>query len=131
MYISHLTPKTLHAAILRGCQSVVAAREKLNEINVFPVADGDTGDNLASTANAIIRYSEAKTSFHDMLNSVADASVLGARGNSGLIFSQFFNALASHPCNKETMDTFDFSDMLAHVAQRVRASLSSPMDGTI
>ena len=131
MYISHLTPKTLHAAILRGCQSVVAAREQLNEINVFPVADGDTGDNLASTANAIIRYSEPKASFQAMLNAVADASVLGARGNSGLIFSQFFNALANHPCHKETMNTFDFAETLVDVAQRVRASLSSPMDGTI
>ena len=48
MLVSYISPKTLHQAIIRGCQSIVLARDQLNAINFFPVADGDTGDNLAS-----------------------------------------------------------------------------------
>lgn len=131
MVLSNLSPQTLYEAIVRGCHSLVAARDQLNKINIFPVADGDTGDNLASTANAIIHYANPKPSFNEMLNSVADASVLGARGNSGIIFSQFFNGLANNASDKENMSVNDFSSILTHAARRVRESIATPINGTI
>ena len=131
MSLLYLTQQNLYSAIIKGCQSLVAARDHLNAINVFPVADGDTGDNLASTANAIIGYTEPKTLFKDMLNSVADASVLGARGNSGIIFSQFFNALANQANIQNEVNLPDFSLILMNVAKLVRESIASPVEGTI
>jgi DegV family protein with EDD domain len=131
MHLSHLSPTLLHQAIIKGCQSVISVREQLNAINIFPVADGDTGDNLASTATAIIANSHTKPRLTDMLESVAEASLRGARGNSGIIFSQFFNALAVDPGTATEMDTRNFSATLVNVAINVRAAISSPIDGTM
>jgi dihydroxyacetone kinase-like predicted kinase len=131
MCLVHLSPTLLHQAIIRGCQSIVSVKEQLNTINIFPVADGDTGDNLASTASAIIDNSYIKPTFTEMLLSVADASLLGARGNSGIIFSQFFNSLAPQHHDKKIWDTIEFSAALSNAANSVRASITSPIDGTI
>ncbi|KTD04252.1 lipoprotein [Legionella geestiana] len=126
-----LDAKTLHAAICWGCEALVNARESLNSINVFPVADGDTGDNMASTARAILEFSRTDTSMERMLHAVADASVLGAHGNSGIIFSQFFNALSSSPITMDALDTPTFARLLEQAASGVRASLANPMEGTM
>jgi len=131
MHTPHLTPKILHEAIITGCQSVVLGKEQLNEINIFPVADSDTGDNLASTAHAIIANARLTLHFNEMLQSVAEASLYGARGNSGIIFSQFFNGLTQVDHDKTAMDTQAFSKALLCAARSVRASLSSPVDGTM
>jgi dihydroxyacetone kinase-like predicted kinase len=91
MSITLLHPDTLYGAIITGCRCVKSAQSQLNEINVFPVADGDTGDNMASTALSIIHHSQSKSTPNALFSSVAEASIRGARGNSGIIFSQFFN----------------------------------------
>ncbi len=131
MHTPYLTPKILHEAIISGCQSVLFAKEQLNAINIFPVADSDTGDNLASTAHAIIANAHLTLHFNEMLQSVAEASLYGARGNSGLIFSQFFNGLTVIDHDKKAMDTQAYSETLLIAATSVRASLSSPVDGTM
>lgn len=131
MSLIHLTCELLHGAILSGCQQLMHQRMMLNRINVFPVADGDTGDNLASTASAILTFSATKHSIDETLQSIADASVIGARGNSGIIFSEFFNALASNPIQKTELDKYDFSMLLTQAATNVRKSLASPQDGTM
>lgn len=131
MPLSNLSTKQLHGAILYGCQLVINQRENLNLINVFPVADGDTGDNMASTATAIISYSSSEDSIDKTLQSIADASVMGARGNSGMIFSQFFNALSEKALNKDQLNLHDFHDLLNEAAKGVRQALSSPVEGTM
>ena len=131
VFLPNLNSDALYQAMIRGCQAVIAAREKLNAINLFPVADRDTGDNLAATANAVIQYAQPQASFDEMFQSVANASVLGARGNSGIIFSQFFNAFTCHSFEKETMSIADFSAILTNVAQFVRESIATPVEGTI
>lgn len=131
MSLLSISPKQFHGAVLLGCQSVIAQRENLNRINVFPVADGDTGDNMASTATAILSYSKATDSLIETLQSIADASVMGARGNSGMIFSQFFNALTEKSLTVEQLDLSTFCMLLDHAALSVRESLSNPIDGTI
>lgn len=131
MPLAILDSDTLYGAILTGCQSIKSAQQQLNDINVFPVADGDTGDNMASTALAIIRNTKKKPTIHALLNSVAEASMRGARGNSGIIFSQFFNALADTYHDKTTMGTHEFAAGLEQVATRVRQSIAIPVDGTL
>ena len=131
VFLPNLNSDTLYQAMIRGCQAVISAREKLNAINLFPVADRDTGDNLAATANAVIQYAQPQNSFNDMFQSIANASVIGARGNSGIIFSQFFNAFTCHSFDKETMSIAEFAAILMNVAQFVRSSIATPVDGTI
>lgn len=131
MPITILDSDTLYAAVLTGCQRIKSAQQQLNQINVFPVADGDTGDNMASTALAMIRNTKKTTSIHALLSSLAEASMQGARGNSGIIFSQFFNALANTYHDKITLTTDEFAAGLHDVALQVRQSIATPVDGTL
>jgi DegV family protein with EDD domain len=121
----------LHSAIIKGCHHVVARKNALNAINFFPVADGDTGDNMAATATAIIHYSKPEPSVASTLQSIADASILGAHGNSGMIFSQFFNGLIHDTLPDDQITIRDFSKLLKSAAEGVRASIMNPVDGTI
>ena len=60
MEINHLDAKTLHSAFITACDFIITNRENLNAINLFPVADGDTGDNMSATALAVIHHSSQR-----------------------------------------------------------------------
>jgi DegV family protein with EDD domain len=131
MPLTQLNKHQLHGAILAGCQSVIKQKERLNQINVFPIADADTGDNMASTANAIIKFSSVHDTLKLTMNSVADAGILGARGNSGIIFSQFFNAWAEAISTETHLTMNCFSQLLLKSAHQVRSAIPNPVDGTL
>lgn len=131
MELKNIDGTLLHHAIIMACESVVRHRESLNAINVFPVADGDTGDNMASTAMSIIQNSQVKPSLRDTLISVANAALTGARGNSGMIFSQFFNGLTEEDQIPDTIDTNLFARLLVMACQSVRKAILHPVEGTI
>jgi uncharacterized protein len=131
MTLSKLDAEQLYFATIAGCHAVIREREMLNAINVFPIQDGDTGDNMAATANAVISHATLKQSIKDTLQSVAYASMTGARGNSGMIFSQFFNALADFAVEDEHLNMHRFSELLQNAATRVRAAILNPIDGTM
>ena len=65
--------------------------EEVNRLNVFPVPDGDTGTNMALTLGNGIRYAESDEHAGAYLRSLSDGMLLGARGNSGVILSQFYS----------------------------------------
>lgn len=131
MSFDKLNSNQFHSAIIAGCQRLIHHKQVLNEINVFPVADGDTGDNLSSTCQAIIEFSTVKSSLTDTMTSIADASIIGARGNSGIIFSEFFNLLSTHlPC-VEFLEFNQFTQALIEISQEIPAVLSKPVKGTI
>src|SRR3990167_982466 len=94
--ITYLDGTRLHRALVAGIRQVISRQEYLNKINVFPVADRDTGTNMALTLNAIIEatYTNQKPTIHELLETVADAALNGARGNSGAILAQFFQGLS-------------------------------------
>ncbi len=131
MSMTHLSTRQLYDAILLGCQQLIRGGAYLNQINVYPVADGDTGNNMASTANAILTFSSEQAFIDETLQSVADASVIGAHGNSGIIFSQFFNGLAEGAIRQQHISIDDFSRLLLQAAKRVRQAIAVPIEGTI
>ncbi|WP_133131283.1 DegV family protein [Legionella yabuuchiae] len=131
MPLSCLSAKQLHGAILNGCQSIIAQQELLNKINIFPVPDGDTGSNLSSTAKAVMQYSHPAPAIKETLQSVAEASIIGARGNSGMIFSQFLNGLYEHLSDSVEVSLRDFSQQLKQAVISVRSAISKPVDGTM
>src|SRR5262249_61994651 len=83
--------RALKRALIAGIGRVLASRDALNRINVFPVADGDTGSNLAFTLSAVLDalrpLREARA--HRVLERAASEAIDGARGNSGAILAQF------------------------------------------
>lgn len=126
-----LNSKQLYDAILNGCQCLIEQEEHLNKINVFPVPDGDTGSNLCATAKAVTQYAQENSTIKDTLLSIAEASIIGARGNSGMIFSQFFNGLHENIDNTDGVTLNDFSTLLYQTALSVRQAILSPIDGTM
>ncbi|VEG91647.1 DegV family protein [Legionella spiritensis] len=131
MALLQLDSGLLHSAVVHACYELVKNRETLNAINVFPVADGDTGNNMAATAKAIITYSSRQETLEDTCKSIADAGILGAHGNSGMIFSQFFNGLTDKITLPFTLSTLEFASMIANASTSVRAAIANPVEGTI
>lgn len=131
MQRTQLNKEVLLQAIHAGCRSIIQQKSLLNQINIFPVADNDTGDNMAATADAIIQFSSVQETLKATLESIANGSIIGARGNSGLIFSQFFNAFYKFCPDQETLNLEEFSGILFQVAAKVRESIAEPVEGTL
>jgi DAK2 domain fusion protein YloV len=116
-------------------------RAEVNDLNVFPVADGDTGDNMALTMRAVLaeldRLSEQgeldEIGRDEIVDSVARAALLGARGNSGVILSQLIRGAAEELISRpgELIDPVLIAAAMARAAERAYGSVRSPAEGTI
>ncbi|WP_372645421.1 DegV family protein [Ancylomarina sp.] len=123
--------KFLYYGFMAGSQQVLQNQAELNRINVFPVRDKDTGTNLASTIRAVIDNIKPDKSYKKTIGNIAEAALIGARGNSGIIFAQFLHGLS-----KETKDIHDIT--LQEFAKSVRKSIpymyeavANPIEGTM
>lgn len=118
-------------SFLGGALNLLAEKDDLNKINVFPVADGDTGSNLASLMQAILDRVDPNTPSVNMtLNSVATASLIGARGNSGIIFAQYLNAVA-RMFEQGEQNALGFASSFEKAVPEAYQALLEPKEGTI
>jgi len=129
--MDYLNGYDLYQMFNYGTSFVIKKRKKLNDINVFPVPDGDTGNNLAHTMQTISRESKAQESFQATLESISDSALIGARGNSGVIFAQFINGLRTASKGKELVTLDEFTEMALESVEHTYASLSNPVEGTM
>src|SRR3990167_5906319 len=132
--ILYLDGTRLYRAIVAGIRQVISKQDYLNNINVFPVPDRDTGTNMALTLNAILEstYSFHDASIHALLDNVANAALNGARGNSGAILAQFFQGLSEGAKTvEENMSTKNFVAAIATAVNYAHKALSEPKEGTI
>ncbi|MDQ3676892.1 MAG: DAK2 domain-containing protein, partial [Actinomycetota bacterium] len=116
--------------------------QEINDLNVFPVADGDTGDNMALTLRSVLvevdrlAADEARLDEigrDEIVDSVARAALLGARGNSGVILSQLIRGAAEELVSRpgELVDPVLIGAAMARAAQRAYGSVREPAEGTI
>ncbi len=132
------------AAVAGALAHLESRREEVNVLNVFPVADGDTGDNMALTLRAVLAEldrlqgsDEARTideiGREEIVQSVARAALLGARGNSGVILSQLIRGAAEELVSRpgELIDATLIGAALANAADRAYSSVREPAEGTI
>jgi uncharacterized protein len=132
------------ALVEAGLAELEARREEVNDLNVFPVADGDTGDNMVLTLRAVLQEldrlsgaSEERTiddiGRDEIVGSVARAALLGARGNSGVILSQLIRGAAEELASRpgELVDPVLISAALARAADQAYGSVRDPAEGTI
>jgi uncharacterized protein len=133
MRIEYLDGMRLRRALVAGCDFVQQRRAELNRINVFPVPDGDTGTNLALTAAAIAdRLRDlAEPRLCVTAQHAADAAILGARGNCGMILSHFLLGFADAVGDRGRVGAAEFADVLKRAAEHVYRSLERPVEGTI
>jgi DAK2 domain fusion protein YloV len=120
-----------------------ARRQEVNDLNVFPVADGDTGDNMALTMRAVLDeldrlateagQIDKEIGRDEIVDRVARAALLGARGNSGVILSQLIRGAAEELASRrgELVDPVLVGAALARAAERAYASVRDPAEGTI
>lgn len=114
-----------------GLKEVMLHRHYLNEINVFPVADGDTGTNLTVTLRAMVENPESTRSFGDMAERISESGLSHARGNSGLIFASYFTGIALEGGDFETVDISEFSRMAKNAVRHVYQTIDNPVEGTM
>ena len=130
--IPYLNAEYLRRAVLAGARRVIADKDLLNRINVFPVADADTGSNLAATMKAVIRgLAPPHTSLAAVSTTVATCALSGARGNSGVIMAQFFQGLREGIAGAVQVSVTHFVKAAKHAALRAREALANPQEGTI
>ncbi len=105
----------------------------IDSLNVFPVPDGDTGTNMLLTMRSTMEEAEkaADTSISSITKAMATGALMGARGNSGVILSQFWSGLAQGLTGKETVDGHDWADALQKASEAAYKGLSNPVEGTI
>ena len=121
----------LYFAFLSGAQELMKHKKDLNTINVFPVADGDTGTNLAITMNGIRKSARLLPNIRETFQNVADAALWSARGNSGTIFAQFINGIANQLPARTTVTLDEMAVSLQSGVQAAYESIENPVEGTI
>ena len=133
------------AAVAGALAHLESRREEVNDLNVFPVADGDTGDNMALTLRAVLAELDRLQGVNghqrtideigreEIVQSVARAALLGARGNSGVILSQLIRGAAEELVSRpgQLIDATLIGAALANAADRAYASVREPAEGTI
>ena len=115
-----------------GIKNLDLHRNVVNDLNVFPVPDGDTGTNMVMTLKygyEAIKNKNATLS--DIMNTFATGTVFGARGNSGVIISQFFKGIAESVKDKEEINCKAFALALGNGVNFAYASVSKPVEGTV
>lgn len=127
-----LTRDFLQQSVIAGARRVIAHRDHLDRINVFPVPDRDTGTNLALTMRAIVDgLQRPLPSLAAVSSSIASSALTGAQGNSGVIFAQFFQGLREGFSDSVQVSARRFADALRRASTRAREALAQPREGTI
>ncbi len=130
--------KTIDAAlfarmVVHASAAINAQKQQINELNVFPVPDGDTGTNMSMTISTAAAEM-GKKSFHtvgEAANATANALLRGARGNSGVILSLLFRGFAKAVKDKDIIDGRDFAIALDFGVAAAYKAVMKPAEGTI
>lgn len=117
--------------IASGLKEIIRKKDHLNKINYFPVADGDTGTNLALTSDYILKNTKITNSVSNVAKSIAEAAFNGARGNSGIILAQFFQGISRSFENKSEINISEYSLAIKNAVEFVYDSVNEPVEGTI
>jgi len=131
MKIKYLNGERLYYAFISGAKEVIENRKELNKINVFPVPDGDTGTNLSRTMNMVMENVIADKSINTTLNSMGDAALKGAIGNSGIIFAQFINGLKINIKTENRLNVNNFAKSIKKAVDYTYQAISEPVEGTM
>jgi len=132
------------AVVEAALAQLESRRDEVNDLNVFPVADGDTGDNMALTLNAVLQELDRLAASErdqtadelgraEIVSSVARAALLGARGNSGVILSQLIRGAAEELASRpgELVDPVLIGAAMSRAAEQAYGSVRDPAEGTI
>ncbi len=128
-----INASTFRGMILHGAAAISAQKQLVNELNVFPVPDGDTGTNMSMTIQTAASEMSGKdySTISDAASAAASALLRGARGNSGVILSLLFRGFSKGVKGLETIDGRDFAVALDYGVAAAYKAVMKPAEGTI
>ncbi len=133
MSLQVIDARLMQKAFLAGAKGLEAKKEWINELNVFPVPDGDTGTNMTMTIMAAAREVAAIESptMENLAKAMSSGSLRGARGNSGVILSQLFRGFTKEIKAAETVDVAVLAQALVRAKETAYKAVMKPKEGTI
>ncbi len=131
--ITNIDGKTLQKMFLAGAKNLEAKKEWINELNVFPVPDGDTGTNMILTIMSAAKEVSAiaNPTMENLAKAVSSGSLRGARGNSGVILSQLFRGFTKEIREFETIDAVVLANACERAVETAYKAVMKPKEGTI
>lgn len=123
----------MQKAFLAGAKGLEAKKEWINELNVFPVPDGDTGTNMTMTIMSAAREVAAikDPTMESLAKAISSGSLRGARGNSGVILSQLFRGFTKEIKNVETVNVTVLAKAFVRASETAYKAVMKPKEGTI
>ena len=131
--IEKINAELLAKMFLAGAHNLEAKKEWINELNVFPVPDGDTGTNMSMTILSAAKEvgSLEKTTMKSVAKAISSGSLRGARGNSGVILSQLFRGFTKVIASYDTIDTVVLAEACDKAVETAYKAVMKPKEGTI
>lgn len=125
--------KLLGKMFLAGAKNLEVKKEWINELNVFPVPDGDTGTNMTLTIMSAVREvnSLEEVTFKSLAKAISSGSLRGARGNSGVILSQLLRGFTKVIKEKEAVDAPTLAEAMEKAVETAYKAVMKPKEGTI
>ena len=134
MALNTIDAKMLAKMFLAGAKNLESKKELINELNVFPVPDGDTGTNMTMTIMSAAREVSALDEGAGMdaiCKAISSGSLRGARGNSGVILSQLLRGFSKGIRDHKDLDVVDLADAMEKAVETAYKAVMKPKEGTI
>jgi DegV family protein with EDD domain len=129
--LNEMDGRRLYYTFIAGARKVIEHQVELNKINVFPVNDGDTGTNLASTIRAVVDSLHPDRSYKITADLIAETTLVNARGNSGIIFAQFLYGMSTETGNFKTITIKQFAESIKNSVRYIYEAVANPVEGTM
>ncbi len=135
--IKELDPRALKAMFKKATEMLIEHKDEINALNVFPVPDGDTGSNMVATMMEGCKYLDELTpeqegDLNTVLKAMKDGTLMGARGNSGVILSQIVRGFTEGaPHGKNSLSPSDFLNMMRKAREVAYSAVIKPVEGTM
>ena len=128
-----INAQMLKKMFLSGAAALAAKKEWINELNVFPVPDGDTGTNMTMTVMAAAKevYQASENSMQAVTRAMSSGALKGARGNSGVILSQLFRGFVRQIGDLEKLDLPALTACMEKAVETAYKAVMKPKEGTI
>ncbi len=133
MVVKTIDAKTLKKMFLAGAANIEAKKEYINELNVFPVPDGDTGTNMTLTIMSAAKEVDALSdpTIEELAKAISGGSLRGARGNSGVILSQLFRGFTKEIKDYKEINVTIMTNALQKAVETAYRAVMKPKEGTI
>lgn len=131
--VAEIEVEDFRKMMIAAAQKIVLHQEEINKINVFPVADKDTGYNLAATLLGVEGLVSKKkySTFRELTEDIKEAAMINARGNAGMILTGYLIEVLDRIKNLESIDAFHLAFAMKKGTKAARLSITNPVEGTI